>query len=236
MDNRDFCRTLKRLRNENGRTQEWVANKIGVTRPTYLKWENGQTIPDINAVCRIADLFNISLDELTSRDIDKKETTYKTYADIFKALFSCNLGIKKFSFCKGNIVITSVYSSWIQIYELYKNGSVTDEVYNMMCNSIINEFKNIKIVDISKGQMQLIIAPYLFDKLSNYEPCSLELIIKILKSKESDFFNGYDKIIDKNSPEVVNLYKRFKPYIIETWEEFKQCLEDISIITLPFNF
>lgn len=111
MDNRDFCRTLKRLRNENGRTQEWVANKIGVTRPTYLKWENGQTIPDINAVCRIADLFNISLDELTSRDIDKKETTYKTYADIFKALFSCNLGIKKFSFCKGNIVITSVYSS-----------------------------------------------------------------------------------------------------------------------------
>ena len=106
----------------------------------------------------------------------------------------------------------------------------------MMCNSIINEFKNIKIVDISKGQMQLIIAPYLLDKLSNYEPCSLELIIKILKSKESDFFNGYDKIIDKNSPEVANLYKRFKPYIIETWEEFKQCLEDISIITLPFNF
>lgn len=237
MDNKDFCRTLKRLRNENGRTQEWVANKIGVTRPTYLKWETGQTIPDINAVCKIADLLNISLDELTSRDIGKKETTYKTYADIFKVLFSCNLGIRKFSFCKGNIVVTSVYSSWIKIYDLYKNGSIDNEMYKFMCNSIIDKFKNITISEIDNEKIMSIVAPYFYTDLLTFEPCSTDLILKVLAT-EKNFSRFSMPPIDTNHPKVIELYKKLQPYIIEDFNAFSKYLKIIDDyeIELPFNF
>ena len=55
---------LQTLRKLNQMTQEEVAEKIGVSRQALAKWENGETIPDIERCMQLADLYQVSLDDL----------------------------------------------------------------------------------------------------------------------------------------------------------------------------
>lgn len=56
------------LRKLNGYSQEQVAEKIGITRQAYAKWERGLTTPDVEKAAMLADVYGISLDELTGKD------------------------------------------------------------------------------------------------------------------------------------------------------------------------
>lgn len=50
-----------------GWTQEQLAESVGVSSVAVSKWERSVTIPDIEILCRLADLFSVSLDELLGR-------------------------------------------------------------------------------------------------------------------------------------------------------------------------
>lgn len=60
-------------RKKSGLSQEDVAEKLGVSRQTISKWETDETLPDIQQAKRLALLYNLSLDELISFDMDVKE-------------------------------------------------------------------------------------------------------------------------------------------------------------------
>ena len=47
-------------------TQEELASKLNITRQTLSKWETGESLPDIEKSMQLAELFDISLDELVS--------------------------------------------------------------------------------------------------------------------------------------------------------------------------
>ncbi|MBQ4546429.1 MAG: helix-turn-helix transcriptional regulator [Oscillospiraceae bacterium] len=55
---------IKRYRTQNNITQEQLAEKINVTRQAVSNWENGKTEPDIETLTKIAQIFDISIDEL----------------------------------------------------------------------------------------------------------------------------------------------------------------------------
>ncbi len=57
------------LRNIHGYSQEEIAEKIGISRQAYAKWENGSTVPDIEKCKRLSDLYGVTIDSLI------KETT-----------------------------------------------------------------------------------------------------------------------------------------------------------------
>lgn len=61
-----FGEKLMRLRKSRGMSQEELASKLNVTRQTVSKWEQDQTVPDMNKLIEISKEFSISLDELTS--------------------------------------------------------------------------------------------------------------------------------------------------------------------------
>ena len=54
------------LRKEKGLTQEDLANAMGVSPQAVSKWENDQTCPDISALPKLAQLLEVSVDELLS--------------------------------------------------------------------------------------------------------------------------------------------------------------------------
>lgn len=54
------------LRNINGYSQEEVAERVGVSRQAYSKWERGETVPDVERCMKIAELFGITLDGLVN--------------------------------------------------------------------------------------------------------------------------------------------------------------------------
>ena len=52
------------LRTRMGLSQEDLAEKLGVSRQSVSKWETGQSVPDLDKLIKLADLFGISVDEL----------------------------------------------------------------------------------------------------------------------------------------------------------------------------
>ncbi len=55
---------LAMLRNLHGFSQEEIAEKIGISRQAYAKWEKGTTIPDIEKCSLLAEVYGITIDSL----------------------------------------------------------------------------------------------------------------------------------------------------------------------------
>lgn len=55
---------LKLFRKQNGFTQEHVAEKLGVSRQAVAKWERGESVPDIENVIALADMYEVTVDSL----------------------------------------------------------------------------------------------------------------------------------------------------------------------------
>ncbi|CAM2787614.1 helix-turn-helix domain-containing protein [Fructilactobacillus fructivorans] len=55
---------LKKYRNQNNLTQAEVAQKLNVSRKTISAWENGRSRPDQDAITALANLYDISTNEL----------------------------------------------------------------------------------------------------------------------------------------------------------------------------
>ena len=89
---------IKHYRKQAGLSQEKMAEKIGVSRQAITKWENGTGTPDITNLIAIADLFQISVDELLSNEkTEKAQSDYiyesRTEYDIDgKKNYDINLG------------------------------------------------------------------------------------------------------------------------------------------------
>lgn len=63
-----LAENLTLLRNIRGMTQEEVAEVIGISRQSYSKWEQGETIPDIEKCDRLAKFYGVSIDSLIHQD------------------------------------------------------------------------------------------------------------------------------------------------------------------------
>lgn len=61
-----FSDNLVRLRKINQMTQEDIAEAVGVSRQAVAKWENGETIPDLEKCKLLAEVFGVSLDDLAN--------------------------------------------------------------------------------------------------------------------------------------------------------------------------
>lgn len=61
-----FKDNLISLRKMHHMTQEALAEQLGITRQTLSKWETGESLPDIEKCMQLAQIFETTLDDLTS--------------------------------------------------------------------------------------------------------------------------------------------------------------------------
>lgn len=67
MDNQieaNISKNLSELRKAHHLKQTDLAEKIGYTDKSISRWENGTTVPDIATLSRLADFYNITIDDL----------------------------------------------------------------------------------------------------------------------------------------------------------------------------
>lgn len=62
---KDNILTMRKMR---GMNQEELAEKLQVSRQTLSKWETGEAVPDIEKCRALAEIFDVSLDELVNYD------------------------------------------------------------------------------------------------------------------------------------------------------------------------
>lgn len=63
---------IKFFRKKLNMTQEQLAEKLSVTRQTVAKWESGEAVPNISDCISMAQIFQITLDDLV-RDMKEEE-------------------------------------------------------------------------------------------------------------------------------------------------------------------
>ena len=76
------------MRKQNNITQERLAEYLGVTYQTVSKWENGTSLPSISLLPSIANIFNISIDELYNVDKHTHDEKIAAYEAEYNALCS----------------------------------------------------------------------------------------------------------------------------------------------------
>lgn len=94
-----FSTNIRFIREQRGLTQEQLANIIGKDYSTIGKWENGTRSPIMEDVLKIADILDIPIEELLTKDL---------------RMIQSNEQIKTIKF--GDMEVT-----------LSKNGKITDK-------------------------------------------------------------------------------------------------------------
>ncbi|WP_323089778.1 helix-turn-helix transcriptional regulator [Allobaculum sp. JKK-2023] len=72
-----FAEKLTILRRRRGWSQEELAAQIGVSRQAVSKWESGQSMPDLDKILILSDLFEVSTDTLLKSDRQLAPVTFE---------------------------------------------------------------------------------------------------------------------------------------------------------------
>ena len=92
---------LLALRTEKGLSQEDLAEQMGVSRQSVSKWETGQSVPDLDRIIKLADLFGVTVDELVREGerpqppepkviyVERERKPERTTAQIIGIVFEC---------------------------------------------------------------------------------------------------------------------------------------------------
>lgn len=85
-------KTIKKIRAEKGLTQEQLAERLHVTRQAVSNWEQEKTQPDVETLTTMAEVLEVSVEELIYGDATRTESkviiekTTKKGIDTFEAV------------------------------------------------------------------------------------------------------------------------------------------------------
>jgi len=178
----NFNENLRRLRKENDYSQESLADKMNVTRQTISKWENGTAMPDLKKLTELADLFQVSMDDILgintgkeSFDDSSKNAERIDFEYMNIILENQNKMLQKririiFVVLLAAIIIfgcifSSTYSSLnAQIINLQNNISNNSVVEDSPDNTTISDYCDVKILKVYQDK------PYILSAQFKYEP------------------------------------------------------------------
>lgn len=78
-----FSENLQKFRKEKNLTQNGLAEQLGVSPQAISKWENG-SYPDADFIPKIADFFEVTIDQLYGRGSERLPLEEEIYQNIFK--------------------------------------------------------------------------------------------------------------------------------------------------------
>lgn len=68
-----FQENLKQLRKKKGYSQQELAIRLNVVRQTISKWEKGLSVPDADTLIKMAEIFEVSVNELLGAELEAKD-------------------------------------------------------------------------------------------------------------------------------------------------------------------
>ena len=102
MNNKSIGDIISSLRKEKGMTQADLAEKMNVTDKAVSKWERNLSCPDVNSIPKLAEILDISVEELLNAQ--KPETAKNNKTDDIVNIALIGVGLAT-GIC---VVVTSV--------------------------------------------------------------------------------------------------------------------------------
>jgi transcriptional regulator with XRE-family HTH domain len=87
MKKQNFGTMIASLRKEKGMTQLDLAEKMGVTDKAVSKWERNLSFPDVNSLPKLAEIFEVSVDELMQVKAEEKEKPKNEREELISLIF-----------------------------------------------------------------------------------------------------------------------------------------------------
>lgn len=109
MTNEEFGKLIKDLRQKNNMTQKDLGEKLHITDKAISKWERGISLPDLEMLNSIAEVFDVPVSNLIDNDIynSKQETSSKRSFNILLIIIIAILAIFSFIQVSKNNELTS---------------------------------------------------------------------------------------------------------------------------------
>ena len=76
-----LSKTLKKLRENCGYTQQQVADALSIERSTYTYYETGKTTPDINTIIKLSKIFNVSYIDIFEEEEKHPQHSFSDVAE-----------------------------------------------------------------------------------------------------------------------------------------------------------
>ena len=83
---KNFGETIAYLRKQKGMTQNELAAKMHVTDKAVSKWERNLSCPDVNTISKLADILDVSVEELIQSKNNSQENIGSLINLILKAV------------------------------------------------------------------------------------------------------------------------------------------------------
>ena len=111
MSNKSIGEMISSLRKEKGMTQSELAEKMNVTDKAVSKWERDLSFPDVNSIPKLAEILNVSVDELMQVKADTKEKSEEKGSEII------NIALKGIALAMGVAVVVLSFIKEIETNE-----------------------------------------------------------------------------------------------------------------------
>ena len=79
-----LARNLKKYRAEKNLTQQALAERLNVSPQSVSKWECGQSVPEIDKLCSVAEILEVSLDALVEALIERNHLSAAELEQVFQ--------------------------------------------------------------------------------------------------------------------------------------------------------
>lgn len=112
MKKQSFGSMIAALRKEQGMTQLELAEKMGVTDKAVSKWERDLSFPDVNSIPKLAEIFNVTVDEIMHIKADTKEKEEES-----KVSEIINIALKGVALAMGIAVVVLSFTDKIKTNE-----------------------------------------------------------------------------------------------------------------------
>lgn len=223
---------LLEMRKKQGVSQAFVAEKVGVSRASYIEIEKGKKELTLSQAEKIAEIFNISLDELRSGKLNfnievslQEKTSKKEKQEIRIDVPQKNL--KKFKEVllyilekvggKPNVGMTVLYKLLYFIdfdyYEKFEEQLVGATYIKNHFGPTPVEFKKIVESMEEKGELETVKSKYFQHEQTKYLP-RRESDISILSAKEIKHIDEVlFRLSDKSAAELSDYSHKDVPWI-----------------------
>lgn len=223
---------LLKLRNNQGVSQAFVAEKIGVSRASYIEIEKGKKELTLSQAHTIAEIFNITLAELISgkkipdikvsiKDESEKKDKQEIRIDVpqknLKKFKEVLLYVLEKVGSKSNVGMTVLYKLLYFIdfdyYEKFEEQLVGATYIKNHFGPTPVEFKKIIESMESKGELETVKSKYFLHEQTKYLP-RREPDISVLNAKEIKHIDEVlSRLSDKSATELSDYSHKDVPWI-----------------------
>lgn len=156
-----IAKNLAELRKSHKLTQSALAEKLNYSDKAISRWEHAETLPDIETLCRICDIYGVSFEYLLSKE--PKETDYISprRANRIRRVLICLISI-----CTVWLAATVIFASLgtlfgVYVWQLFIWAIPASISAIAICNRIWWKSKVCSILTKSFNNWTVILALYL---------------------------------------------------------------------------